>query len=247
MIIKSVKDASITTHNPWIVETDWLETQLNEPGLVVLDGSFHLPASGRDGYSEFQEARIPGAQFFDIHLIADQSVDLPHMLPSPDVFSSHVRKMGISNSSHIVVYDNSSMMGAARVWWMFRTMGFDNIAVLNGGFRKWQAENRSLETNAPRIPVEGDFTAQSDLRLVSSLSDIKALLGNPDVQIADARSARRFAGEEPEPREVPHLGHIPGSLNVPFDHLLAADGTLHGPETLQAIFEKNGLDIGKPV
>jgi thiosulfate/3-mercaptopyruvate sulfurtransferase len=236
----------MTVSKDWLVSTEWLEAQLGAPDLVVLDGSFHLPNAGRDAEQEYREARIPGAQFFDINGVADLSTDLPHMLPSPEEFSRHVRAMGVSTNSRIVAYDATNMSGASRVWWMFRAMGFDDIAVLDGGFQKWRRENRAVETGEPSTPEPGDFVASFRPMLVRGLAEVEALIGT-DTQIADARAAGRFRGDDPEPRDVPRLGHIPGSLNVPYTEFLAADGTLLPPDALESIFRSHGVDTGAPV
>jgi thiosulfate/3-mercaptopyruvate sulfurtransferase len=237
----------MTKLKQWLVETDWLEERLDAPDLIILDGSFHLPGSDRDAKREFLEARIPGAQYFDINQIADQTTELPHMLPSPEVFSSRVRKMGIGDGARIIVYDATNMSSAARVWWMFRAMGFTDVAVLNGGFTKWRAEHRKLATGEPRARSDRHFTARLNSCLIRDLPDVKALIADERVQIADARSAARFAGDAPEPRETPRLGHIPGSFNVPFTNLLSPEGTLLEGDELKAAFEAQGIDVRKPV
>jgi thiosulfate/3-mercaptopyruvate sulfurtransferase len=236
----------MTVSDNWLVSTDWLEAQLGPPDLVVLDGSSHLPNAGRDALQEYREARIPGAQFFDINSVADLTTDLPHMLPSPEEFSRHVRAMGVRADSRIVAYDATNMSGASRVWWSFRAMGFDSIAVLDGGFQKWRRENRPAETGESSAPQPGTFVASLRPERVRSLAEVEALIGT-DTQIADARSAERFAADAPEPRDVPRLGHIPGSLNVPFAEFLAADGTLLAPDQLAAVLRSHNVDTDKPV
>ncbi len=231
----------------WLVETDWLAEHLDAPDIVVLDASFHLPGSGRDATSEFREVHIPGALFFDIEEISDTSSPLPHMLPSPEKFASRVRKMGIGDGTRVVLYDATNMSGAARAWWMFRVMGAADVVVLNGGLKKWRAENRPVESGEPMPRTERHFTARVNAGLVRDLSDMKQLIGNGAMQIVDARAAARFAGKAPEPREAPRLGHIPGSKNVPFTNLLTADGTLRSPEEIKAAFTAQGVDVGKPV
>jgi thiosulfate/3-mercaptopyruvate sulfurtransferase len=195
---------------------------------------------------EYREARIPGAQFFDINGVADLSTDLPHMLPSPEEFSRHVRAMGVRTDSRIVAYDATNMSGASRVWWSFRAMGFDSIAVLDGGFQKWRRENRPAETGESSAPQPGNFVASFRPELVRSLAEVEALIGT-DTQIADARAAGRFRGDDPEPREVPRLGHIPGSLNAPFTEFLGADGSMLPPDALEGILRSHGVDTGAPV
>ncbi|MGB0084041.1 MAG: 3-mercaptopyruvate sulfurtransferase [Rhodomicrobiaceae bacterium] len=231
----------------WLVETDWLDERLNAPDIVVLDATMHLPGSGRDAQREFHEAHIPGALFFDVEAISDTSSPLPHMLPPAEKFASRVRKLGIGDGTRIVIYDATNMSGAARAWWMFRVMGAQDVVVLNGGLKKWRAENRHIESGEPRRRTERHFTARLNSGLVRDLGDMKHLSGNAAMQIVDARSAGRFAGRDPEPREVPRLGHIPGSKNVPFTNLLAEDGTLRPAEDIKAAFAAQGVDIAKPV
>ena len=231
----------------WLVETDWLAEHLDAPDIIVLDASFHLPGSGRDAAREFGEAHIPGALFFDIEDISDHASSLPHMLPAPEKFSSRVRKMGVGDGMRVVVYDKTNMSGAARAWWMFRVMGFRDVAVLNGGFGKWKAEGRAVMTGEARRRTERHFTARMNSGLVRDLDDVMRLLKTGAMQIVDARAAGRFAGTDPEPRQVPRLGHIPGSKNVPFAGLLNQDGTMRAPDDIKAIFAASGVDAAKPV
>lgn len=231
----------------WLVETGWLAEHLNAPGIAILDASFHLPGSGRDNAAEFREAHIPGAMLFDIDEISDTANPLPHMLPPPEKFASRARKMGIGDGMRVIVYDNTNMSGAARAWWMFRVMGAKDVAVLNGGFRKWRAENRPVEAGEARPRGERHFTARVNSGLIRDLSDMKHLSANGAMQIVDARSAGRFAGTEPEPREVARLGHIPRSKNLPYTNLIAEDGTLRQPAKIRAAFEAHGVDIRKPI
>jgi thiosulfate/3-mercaptopyruvate sulfurtransferase len=231
----------------WLVETDWLSQHLEAPGLVILDASFHLPGSGRDGAEDFRQGHIPGAQFFDIEEISDTESALPHMLPPAAKFASRVRKMGIGDGMRVVVYDTTNMSGAARVWWMFRVMGLTDIAVLNGGFGKWQAEGRPVQTGEPRRRSERHFTPRVNFSLVRDLGDVKALLGGTATQIVDARAAGRFAGTAPEPRPVSRAGHIPGAKNLPFAELLNPDGTMRSAGEVRAIAASHGIDSAKPV
>ena len=231
----------------WLVETDWLAKHLDAPDIAILDATFHLPGTGRDAAREFSDAHIPGAQFFDIEEISDPASSLPHMLPPPEKFSSRVRKMGIGDGMRVVVYDKTNMAGAARAWWMFRVMGFRDVAVLNGGFGKWQAEGRPIKSGEPRRRTERHFTARMNSGLVRDLADVMGLLKTGAMQVVDARAAGRFAGADPEPRQVPRLGHIPGSKNVPFAGLLNQDGTMRAPEDIRAIFAACGVDSAKPV
>lgn len=231
----------------WLVETEWLAARLDAPGLVVLDGSMHLPTAKRDAKAEYLEAHIPGALYFDINDIADETSSLPHMLPSAAKFASRVKAMGIGDGMRVVVYDSEGLYSAARVWWMFRIMGHDDVAVLNGGLKKWKAEGRPLEDGTPPPRGSRHFTARFHADLVRSADEVKALIGSPTTQIIDARAAARFEGSVPEPRAGLRSGHIPSSRNVPFTTLLNADGTLKSLDGLKKVFVDAGVDIDKPV
>ncbi len=236
-------------NNPdqWIVETEWLAARLESPDIVVLDGSKHLPTSGRNAKEEYAGEHIPGALYFDIDVIADKKNPLPHMLPSSVQFASQVKAMGIGDGMRIVVYDSEGLYSAARVWWMFRTMGHKDVAVLNGGLKKWKAEGRPVTDEPPPPRQPRHFTPRFNAALVRDADDVKALIGHPSVQIIDARAAARFAGTVPEPRAGLRSGHIPGSRSVPYTTLLNADGTLKSKAALRAQFEAAGIDPARPV
>ncbi len=234
--------------NSSIVETDWLEKHLDAPDIAVLDGSMHLPNTDRDAKLEFSQLRIPGAHFFDIDEVSDTASTLPHMLPSPKKFSTCVGKLGIGNGTRVVVYDSAGLFSAARVWWMFRIMGHDDVAILNGGLPKWMAEDRALESGPVKRVQECSFTARFQASKVKSLDDIlKVVASDAPCQIADARSAARFEGGVPEPRPELKSGRIPGSRNVPYTNLLEDDGTLKNIEEIRTAFLDSGIDPAKPV
>ncbi|RYI21769.1 MAG: sulfurtransferase, partial [Acetobacteraceae bacterium] len=134
-----------------LVSTDWLAKHLRDPDLRVLDASWYLPAMNRDAKAEYAAAHIPGARFFDIDEISDQRSSLPHMAPPPEKFISRMRAMGVGDGHQVVVYDGAGLLSAARVWWTFRLMGKLDVAVLDGGFPKWQAEGREIEDMPPVI------------------------------------------------------------------------------------------------
>jgi thiosulfate/3-mercaptopyruvate sulfurtransferase len=231
----------------WIVETSWLQERLGAPDLVLLDGSMHLPTSGRNARQEYASAHIPGAYFFDIDEVADKTSPLPHMLPSTTQFASQVKAMGIGDGSRIVVYDSEGLYSAARVWWMFRAMGHDDVAVLNGGLKKWKAEGRPVTDEPSPRRQPSHFTPRANAALVRDANDVKALIGHATTQIVDARAAQRFTGSVPEPRAGLRSGHIPTSRNVPFTALLNADGTLKSGPELRRVFTEAGVDIDQPV
>ena len=231
----------------WLVETDWLASHLEAPDLVILDGSMHLPTAKRNAKAEFLAAHIPGALFFDIDDIADETSSLPHMLPSPTKFASRMKKMGIGDGMHIVTYDSEGLYSAARVWWMFRTMGHEEVRVLNGGLKKWKAEARPLEDGPPRQRTPRHFTPVFNAGLVRDAAEVKALIGKPTAQIVDARAAARFEGSVAEPRAGLRSGHIPSARNLPFASLLNTDGTLKPASELRQIFAAAKVDPEAPV
>ncbi|GAC1547496.1 MAG: 3-mercaptopyruvate sulfurtransferase [Beijerinckiaceae bacterium] len=226
------------------VTTDWLADNLTSPDIVVIDGSWYLPADNRDPHAEYLEGHIPSAVFFDIDAIADHSTSLPHMLPDPVAFSSAMRKLGIGDGMRAVVYDGAGLFSAPRVWWTLRVFGMREVAVLEGGLPKWKAEGRPLE-EGPVQRQPRHFTARLDHSAVASLSDVQRQL-KAGTQLLDARSAARFAGEEAEPRPGLRSGHIPGSLNLPHRDIVA-DGRLCPRAELQEKFTAAGVDLARPL
>ncbi len=231
----------------WIVETDWLAQHLGTPGLIVLDGSWHLPDSGRNARQEYLAEHIPGAVFFDIDDLVDDTSDLPHMLPSQVKFASRMKKMGIGDGMRIVVYDTHGLFSAARVWWTFRAMGHKDVAILNGGLRKWKAEGLPLEDGPPVPRTARHFTPLKDNDLVRDIDDMKQYVANQSMQIVDARPSGRFEGRDPEPRPGLRTGHMPGARSVPSGMILNEDGTLKSRDELIKIFKDAGIDPLKPV
>ena len=231
----------------WLTETDELAAELDAPDLVIIDASWHMPSENRNARAEYLEEHIPGAIFFDIDEIADTKSNLPHMLPSPEKFSSRMRSMGIGDGSRIVVYDSAGLFSAARVWWTFRVMGVEDVTVLNGGLPKWKREGLPLESGEPRLRSTRHFTSRRNADLVRDVSDMKALIKDHSAEIVDARAAERFAGQAPEPRPGLRSGHIPGAHNLPYGRLLKQDGTLKSRAQIEAQFNEAGVDLGKPV
>jgi thiosulfate/3-mercaptopyruvate sulfurtransferase len=231
----------------YLVETDWLAERLNAPDLVVLDGSLHLPTKQRDPKAEYAAEHIPGALFFDIDDIKDHANPLPHMLPSPAVFAAKVKKMGIGDGMRVIAYDNEGLYSAARVWWMFRAMGHEDVAVLNGGLPKWKAEGRPVTDELPAPRSERHFTPRFNAALVRDIGDVKSALATGREQVVDARAAARFRGEAKEPREGLRAGHMPGARSVPYTTLLNDDGTLRTVEEMRRIFAEAGVDITRSI
>lgn len=230
-----------------LVTTDWLAAHLDDPKVVVLDGTYHLPTAKRDADAEFPDGHIPGAQRFDIDKVCDPDDPLPHMIPSAEVFARAASDLGIDRDTMVVAYDVYGLQSAARTWWMFRLFGHDKVAVLDGGMPKWTAEGRPLETGPARTRATTDFKATLRPALVKSRDDVLAAVKTGDCQIVDARPAGRFTGEEPEPRPGMRSGHIPGSRSLPIGDLLdKGTKTALDADSLKARFKAAGIDPSKP-
>tara|TARA_R110002126_G_scaffold8436_2_gene39971 strand:- start:738 stop:1592 length:855 start_codon:yes stop_codon:yes gene_type:complete len=229
-----------------LVSTEWLAKHIKDPDLRILDASWYLPDAKRDPKAEYDAAHIPGARFFDIDDISDARSDLPHMAPPVEKFMSRMRAMGVGDGHQVVVYDGAGIMSAPRVWWLFRLMGHENVAVLDGGFPKWQAEGRAVE-DMPPVVKDRHLTVRFQNHLVRDVTQVSQASKLGDAQIVDARSAARFRGDAPEPREGLRSGHIPGSRNVPFNTLLNDDNTLKSPADSRAVFEAAGIDLSRPM
>jgi len=234
-----------STSSRWLKSTEWLAGQLGKPGVSIVDGSYYLPTQKRDAKGEYLAGHIPGAIFFDINAIADDSTDLPHMLPGPDQFGKTVGNLGITENDTIVVYDGTGFFSAPRVWWTFKIFGARNVFILDGGLPAWKQEGRPLDTGEVKRP-QRTFNAEMDTGAVAMLSDVQMALNDSSAQVVDARSAGRFAGTEPEPRAGLRSGHMPGARSVPSTEIIE-NGRLASPEKIAAAFKKAGIDTDKPI
>ena len=229
-----------------LVSTAWLAAHLDDPDLRILDATWFMPGTPRDPQEEYAAKHIPGAVFFDIDAVSDHASLNPHMAPAPADFASAIGALGIGDGDQVVVYDSHGIMSAPRVWWTFRLMGFDRVAVLDGGLPKWEAEGRPL-AHAPVTPAPATATATLQPALVNDVQDVLEIIASGSRQIVDARGAPRFTGAAAEPRVGLRSGHMPGARNVPFNTLIAADGTLLPPDELRAVFAAAGVDPARPV
>lgn len=228
-----------------LVSTGWLAAHLRDPDLRILDASWYLPDMGRDAAAEYRAAHIPGARFFDLDAMSDHRSSLPHMAAPTEKFISRMRAMGVGDGHQVVVYDGMGLFSAARVWWNFRLMGKQDVAVLDGGFPKWKAEGREVE-DLPPVVRDRHMTVQRQAGLVKDVTQVAQAAKLGLAEIIDARAAPRFRGEVPEPRPGLRAGHIPGSKNLPFTTLLNPDGTMKSGDALRAAFAAAGVDLAKP-
>ena len=230
-----------------IVTADWLLAQ-PDGAVRLFDASYFLPTMGRIGHEEYARAHIPGAVFFDIDGIKDEASELPHMIPSAEVFQDAMRGLGLNTGDQVVVYDDSPFLSSARAWWMLRYFGHLPVAVLDGGLRAWREAGGTVTDTVPS-PAPGTFSASAPAQAdVITFAELEAAVraGTAD-QIIDARAANRFAGVAPEPRAGLRSGHIPGSLNLPIGDILDTDtGKLKSADELARLFAKAGLTMDKP-
>lgn len=186
--------------------------------------------------------RIPGSRFFDFdHKICRTDTDLPHMMPDSETFNREVRKLGVNQNSAIVVYDALGVFTSPRAWWMFRAMGHDNVAVLNGGLPAWRQAGQPVESGEPTAVAEGDFSAIERLFAFRDADDVQAALQDAETLVLDARSAERFNAEVDEPRPGLRRGHMPGALNLPFINLLQQGIYLRDATALHEAFLALGI------
>jgi len=229
-----------------LVSTEWLAEHLDAPDIRIADASWYLPQTRRDANAEYLAAHIPRAAFFDIDDLSDETSPLPHMLPPAAKFASRMRRLGLGDGNLIVVYDGAGNYSSPRAWWMLRTMGHEDVVVLDGGLPKWRQEGRPVEDmTAPSYPRH--FTPRQNHALSRAFAQMLIVQQNRSAQIVDARGAPRFAGREEEPRAGVRRGHMPGSINVPYTELTGADGTFKSVDELRSIFKARGLDLTKPV
>jgi len=225
-----------------LVSVDWLAANLNAADLVIVDASWHLPGTGRDGRQDHARRHIPGARFFDIDQLVDAANPAPHMLPAAEQFGSAMEALGVGSDDRIVIYDDSPLHSSARAWFTLRHFGAGQVAILDGGLKRWLAEGQPV-TDVPPPPRRARFVARAKAQEVASKSDLLRGVGVP---LADARGPARFAGSEAEPRPGVQPGHMPGARNLPFTALYDEDGRFRSPGDLRSAFERAGLDPKKP-
>ena len=229
-----------------LVSTSWLAKRLDSSQIRVLDASWYLPNMYRNPIAEYEKKHIPDARFFDIDDISDHRSDLPHMVPPVEKFMSKVRKLGVGDGHQVIIYDGLGMFSAARVWWLFKMMGHEDVAVLDGGLPKWISDGFPVNDELPVIR-DRHMMVDQVLSYFKDVTQVAAASKLGDYEIIDARSPGRFRGEENEPREGLRKGHIPNSKNVFFKSLLHDDQTFKNKSELKQIFDSAGVDISKPV
>jgi thiosulfate/3-mercaptopyruvate sulfurtransferase len=229
-----------------LVSTAWLAENLGAADLVVLDASAHLPDAGRDAAAEFAAGHIPGARHLDLKTFVDPASPVPAAMPNPAQVAERLGALGVTTGMRVVVYDDSYVKTAARAWFILRLHGVQQVALLDGGLGKWNAEGRPLESGAPQI-APASFAPATGAGVVRTKADMLANLETRAEQVVDARGAGRFTGEDKDFRPEVADGHIPGSRNLPFDQVLNADGTYKQPAAIIEAFRSARIDFDAPI
>lgn len=223
---------------PSLVSTKWLKNSLDNPQLVILDATLAKPKSS--GIMPHADLMIPKAHFFDIDGAFSDSSDLPHMMCGENQFKKQIRKLGVQKESQVVIYDSHGIYSAPRAWWMLKSMGIENVAVLNGGLPEWIEMGYETEEKRKVDPQEGQFDPNFNSTCFVDANYVLHHIDDDSTSVIDARSSGRFNATEPEPRGGLRGGHIPNSLSLPFVEVI--DGfRMKEKEELRKIF--NELNI----
>jgi thiosulfate/3-mercaptopyruvate sulfurtransferase len=229
-----------------LVATDWLDKNIEK--VKILDASWHLPIANRNSFEEYKSEHIVNSIFFDIDRNSNQNTNLPHMLPSKEEWEMIVSNLGISNSDHIVVYDNSDVFSSCRVWFSFLYFGHDPelVSILDGGFKKWINEKRPTSKKLINIK-KSEYIAKENTSLVINKDEVNKNIDDKKFQLIDARGEKRFLGLQPEPRKELRRGNIEGSINLPFQKLLRENRTFKKKDELIEIFKTKKVSIEKEI
>ena len=222
-----------------LITCDWLNENLNQKDLCIIDCTWHLPGTNRDGKSEFLNERIPGSLFFDLDEFSDQSSKYPHTLADKEWFSKKASELGIQNSDHIICYDTLGIFTSPRVSWMFSQYGHEKVSILDGGFKNWKIKKFKIETGKPQNKGQSNYIAKNNPKNIKFFEDIKNNIISSTFKLIDARPSGRFNATDPEPRPELQSGNIPNSQNLPFSKLLdPATGCMKNKDELKKIFDE---------
>ena len=230
-----------------LVSTEWLEENLNK--VRIIDATWHMPSSKRNAYNEYLKIHIENAVFFDLDKSSNEKSSLPHMLPNEEKWGKIVSDLGIKNSDHLVIYDNSDIISSCRCWYNFIYFGHNpnKISILDGGLIKWINKKRPT-TNKIKKFNKSEYAVIENKSLVKNKEQIEKNIVSKQFELIDARSEQRFKGLIPEPRKGLKSGHIKNSKNIPFTECLnKSDRTFKNKEELIKIFKKQDIDNKKDV
>ena len=230
-----------------LIEIDWLKKNLNNPEIKIIDSTWHMPGSGINGFDIFKEKHIPNAIFIDLDEVSDINSDLPHMMPDENYFSEKISSLGISNNDHLIIYDMYGMFSAARIWFMFKAFGHNNISLLNGGFPAWLDSGGEVSNKINNLKTT-IYKGKLNKLLIADYQQVLENLTNQKYLVLDARSPERFSGISEEPRPGMKSGHIPKSKNLYFNDLIDQDTKKFiKKEEIENLIKKSGIDVNKDI
>jgi len=230
-----------------LIEIDWLKKNLNNPEIKIIDGTWHMPGSGINGFDIFKEKHIPNAIFIELDEVSDINSDLPHMMPDENYFSEKISSLGISNNDHLIIYDMYGMFSAARIWFMFKAFGHNNISLLNGGFPAWLDSGGEVSNKINNLKTT-IYKGKLNKLLIADYQQVLENLTNQKYLVLDARSPERFSGISEEPRPGMKSGHIPKSKNLYFNDLIDQDTKKFiKKEEIENLIKKSGIDVNKDI
>ena len=219
-----------------LVETEWLEKNIDN--VKIIDCSWHMPQTKRDGLKEYKDEHIPNAIFFNLDENSKKNIELPHMMVEIKDWEKIISKMGINNEDKIIVYDNSDVISSCRCWFNFIYFGHNPklVHVLNGGLKKWIKEGRKTTDNISNIQI-ANYKSFEKQELIKNKELIDQNVDEQKFKVIDARSKERFEGKIPEPRKGLRSGNIKNSFCIPFNYCLNENKTFKSNEDLKIIFK----------
>ena len=227
-----------------LVETNWLND--NFDNTKIIDCSWHMPQTKRNGFEEYKKDHIPNAIFFDLDKNSKLDTDLPHMLTSIKLWQKIMSNMGIKNKDRIVIYDNSDVISSCRCWYNLIYFGHNPnlVHVLNGGFKKWKKEKKTTDKN--KVVIEtSKYSCQENINLVKNKKQINENIYKNEFTVIDARSRERFEGKVAEPRKGLRSGSIENSFCLPYSELINEDRTFISKEKIKDKFNLLKVDYSK--
>ena len=230
-----------------LIETNWLKENLGNTKIKVIDGTWHMPATGLNAFEIFKEKHIPNAIFIDLEEISNPESNLPHMMPDENYFSKKISSLGINNNDHLIIYDMYGMFSAARIWFMFKAFGHNNVSLLNGGLPNWINSGGEISNQVNKFKPT-NYKANLIKSLIVNYKEVEDNLTNNQYQILDARSPNRFLGISEEPRPDMKSGHIPKSKNLYFNDLIDQDSKKFIKEKeIENLIKKSDIDLKKDI
>ena len=227
-----------------LVSTEWLNNNLSK--VKIFDASWHMPNSKRDAKKEYSEKHIPSAMFWDLDVHSNKDSSYPHMMPDSNYWTKMLWKFGITNNDHIIVYDNSHLYSACRLWFALKYFGHEKVSVLNGGFQKWIKEKKHVTQKIDKIQQIDSYLTSENYEWIKNKKQIDENIKNNSFVLVDARSRDRFEGKTEEPRPGLKRGCIPGSKNIPFQKCIDLETrTFKTKSELINIFKENNVDYYK--